>query len=455
VVDSIAKSHCFVYFIHIASIPNFYQLSTMRFSITTALAFSLAGSSLASAGISPASVSENADPGSSFSIDKVITTAEIPPNPDVVLLVDDTGSMGPAIASIKTNLDSVITAVTNAQPTAQFAVTSFGDLAFPNPFTVNQPLTSSVAALTAAVGSLTASGGGDIPEDWINALYEISTGAITFRADSSRIIVLVSDAPSHDPSGGHTLANAIAALTAQSIRVIGVNVQDLDATGQATAVTAATGGVIIGTTADAVTTAIISGLKNLDVLVKPDVVSCDSGLTVLFNPTTAQVTSGTTVTFHEVVMVAADATQDATLHCTVSFLMNGTPGGDAFIQSISVTVNQLGCFLCVPQPGQDVCHPTTSCSPTPFGAMCLTRPGYKADGVADSDVKMQWRMKWPVPGQEHRVAVKPGTSADTLCDPQNTGPDVCKEVVIANCSTTTLDDARYGTDQKVMGEGEL
>jgi hypothetical protein len=427
----------------------------MRFSITTALAFALVGSALANPGVSPASVSENADPGSSFNVDKVVTTAEIPPKPDVVLLVDDTGSMSPTIASIKTNLESVITAVIGVQPSAQFAVTSFGDLAFPNPFTVNQPLTTNVADLKTAVNSLTASGGGDIPEDWINALYKISTGAITFRADSSRIIVLVSDAPSHDPSGGHTLANAISALTAQSIRVIGVNVKDLDSTGQATAVTAATSGVIIGTTADAVTTAIISGLKNLDVLVKPDVVSCNAGLTVVFSPTQAEVGSGTAVTFHEVVMVAADATQDAALHCTVRFLMNGTPGGDAFVQSIAVTVNQMGCFICVPEPGQNVCHPTTSCAPTPFGTMCLTRPGYKADGAADDDVKVQWRMKWPVPGQEHRVAVKPGTSADTLCDPQNTGPDVCKEVVVANCSTAVLEGARYDTDQKVMGEGEL
>ncbi|KIW33602.1 uncharacterized protein PV07_00438 [Cladophialophora immunda] len=427
----------------------------MRFSITAALAFALVGSALSSPGVSPASVSENADPGSSFNIDKVVTTAEIPPKPDVVLLVDVTGSMSPTIDNIKTNLEAVITAVMNVQPSAQFAVASFGDIADPKPFTVLQALTNSVAALQAAVGSLTAGGGGDIPEDWINALYEISTGAIAFRADSSRIVVLISDAPSHDPSGGHTLTNTIGALVSQSIRVIGVNVQDLDSTGQATAVTAATGGIIIGTTADAVTTAIISGLKNLDVLVQPEAVFCDAGLTVLFNPPLAQVSSGTVVTFHEVVMVAADAAQDATLHCNIRFLMNGTPGGATFVQSIDVTVNQMGCFVCAPVPGQNECHPTTSCAPTPFGTMCLTRPGYKADGVADNDVKVQWRMKWPVPGHEHRVAVKPGTSANTLCDPQNTGPDVCKEVVVANCLTAASERARHDSDQKVMGDGEL
>src|SRR5271166_4970246 len=99
----------------------------MRFSTTTALAFALVGSALANPGVSPASVSENADPGSSFNVNKVVTTAKIPPKPDVVLLIDDTGSMSSTIASIKTNLESVITAVIGVQPSAQFAVTSFGD----------------------------------------------------------------------------------------------------------------------------------------------------------------------------------------------------------------------------------------------------------------------------------------------------------------------------------------
>jgi len=87
--------------------------------------------------------------------------------------------------------------------------------------------------------------------------------------------------------------------------------------------------------------------------------------------------------------------------------------------------------------------------------MCLTRPGYKADGARDRDRKVHWRLKWPVPGHEHRVAVKPGTSADTLCDPKNTGPDVCKEVAVGDCPTPPSGGARHETGQIVMSEGEL
>jgi hypothetical protein len=113
------------------------------------------------------------------------------------------------------------------------------------------------------------------------------------------------------------------------------------------------------------------------------------------------------------------------------------------------------CQLCIPYPGQNLCHPTTACSFTPYGNMCLTRPGYKADGAADDDLSVQWRMEWPVPGHEHRVAVFPGRSADTLCDSKNAGPDICKEVSIADCAPPKVGGGRFESsysqaDQKIM-----
>jgi hypothetical protein len=432
----------------------------MRFSNITALAFALVGSVLADPGVSPISVSKDADPGTSFNVDKVVTTPEILPKPDVVLLIDVTLSMGGSIDNIKTNLVTVISDVSRVQPNAQFAVVSFGDFGDPNRFQVDQALTSDPFALQNAVNSLTPAFGDDVPEDWINALFQLSTGAVTFRHGSSRIIVLVSDAPSHEPSNGHTLdSDTIAALQAETIRVIGVNVgtHQLDRDGQATKVTTATGGIVIDSAVDTVTDAIVSGLKNLDVTVKPDSVSCDFGLSVEFAPTETSVNSGAVVVFHETVKVADDAPQDATLQCFVRFLLNGTPGGNTFIQRVAVAVNQMGCFTCDPRPGKNLCHSTTSCGPTPYGTMCLTRPGYKADATDDDNVKVQWRMKWPVPGHEHRVAVVPGTSANTLCNPKNTGPDVCKEVKVADCKKApTPQGARLdNADQQVIDQGEL
>lgn len=232
--------------------------------------------------------------------------------------------------------------------------------------------------------------------------------------------------------------------------------QNLDQLGQASAVTTATGGTIVTSSADAVTGAIVSGLKNLDVTVKPDI-SCDAGLSVNFSPGQILVNSGSVATFHETATISSN-TSAISLHCSIRFLLNGTPGGDAFTQNISVAVNQApkSCFTCSPIPGQNVCHITTSCAPTPYGTMCLTRPGFKADGAKDNDTSVQWRLQWPVKGQEHRVAVRPGTSADTLCSSKWSGPDVCKEVSVAECKTgVAFENLQDEMAQDVLWGGEL
>lgn len=423
----------------------------MHFFSTAAFTFAL-GMAFADPGVSPPSVIKEVEPGKSFTIDKKVTTPIIPPKPDVVLLIDVTYSMKSSIANIKTNMINVISEVSKVQRDAQFAVVSYGDFADPNRFTVNQGLTNNAIALQNAVNSLTAELGGDEDEDWINALYQLSTGALTYRPDSSRIIVLIGDAASHEPSNGHSLdGDTLAALSKQKIRVIGVNVGlgQLDKHKQASKVTSATGGSIVDSAPETVTKAIVTGLKNLDVTVK-SVISCDGGLSATLDPSDAKVSSGEVVTFKETVKVAVDAPQNTTRQCFVSFTLNNTPGGASFVQVVSIRIPQMSCFTCNPHPGSNKCHITTSCTPTPFGNMCLTRPGYKADSTEDDNTKVQWRMKWPVPGHEHRVAVLPGKSADTLCDKKNSGPDVCKEVSVYDCTrVVSLSNDINFSDQQV------
>ncbi|KAK1832043.1 hypothetical protein QBC39DRAFT_381923 [Podospora conica] len=435
----------------------------MHISSVIAVALALVRASLAEPGVTPASVKRDADPGTTFNINKVVTTFEIPPKPDVVLLVDVTGSMSSTIDNIKANLGSVISTVTGTQPSAQFAVVSFGDLddGPDRGFKVVEGLTSNVGRLQDAVNSLSAGGGGDEAEDWINALFQIAgADAISFRSGSSPIVVLVGDAPSHDPSppsGGQTLISAIGALLDRRIRVIAVDVGRLDGDGQASKVTSATGGSILPSDANKVSAAIVSGLSNIDVQIVPSVQSCSSGLSLVFNPLALTIGSGGTATFQETAVIAPNAAQTKSLSCTVQFLLNGTPGGPKFVQNVTVAVNQMGCFTCDPAPGKNKCHITTSCGPTPFGNQCLTRPGFKADGADDGDVKVQWRLKWP--GHEHRVAVKPGTASNALCDGKNTGKDMCKEVKVAGCEVSGPGVSQVGGGggwgQVVLGDAEL
>ncbi|NJP33972.1 VWA domain-containing protein [Micromonospora thermarum] len=312
----------------------------------TAVVTGLAGPALAAPGVSPPAVDQAADPGTTIDVDKVVSTPPIPPKPDVVLLVDTTGSMGGAIANVRANLQQVITDVRSAQPGAQFAVASYRDTGDgAELFRVRQDLTDDATALQNAVNGLAAGGGGDAPEAWVNALFEVSDGAVTYRSGSSRLVVLVGDAPSHDPSNGRTLAQATAALQADDARVLAVDVTGgaggLDATGQATAVTTATGGQLVGSSPSTVTAAILAGLRDLDVTVTPTVTSCDAGLSVSFDAASRTQQSGTDVPFAETITVAAGATQGAVLHCTVDFLLNGLSGGSAFTQTITVRVNDV------------------------------------------------------------------------------------------------------------------
>ncbi|MFI7576944.1 VWA domain-containing protein [Micromonospora sp. NPDC049497] len=312
----------------------------------TAMVTALAVPAAAAPGVSPAVVDRDADPGTSIPVSKVVSTPPIPPKPDVVLLVDTTGSMGGAIANVRTNLQQVITDVRAAQPSAQFAVASYRDTGDgAELFRVRQNLTGDAVALQAAVDGLAAGGGGDTPEAWVNALVEVSEGAVAYRSGSSRIVVLVGDAPSHDPSNGRTLAQAGAALQADEARVIAVNVAGaaggLDATGQATTVVAATGGQLVDSSPDTVTAALLAGLRDLDVTVTPSVTSCDPGLSVTFDAASRTQQSGTDVPFAETITVAGDAAQGAVLHCTVDFLLDGVSAGAPFVQTISVRVNDV------------------------------------------------------------------------------------------------------------------
>ncbi|HET9014226.1 MAG TPA: vWA domain-containing protein, partial [Thermomicrobiaceae bacterium] len=223
-------------------------------------------------GVDPSSVSQNLNPGATYAVTKTVHTPAIPPNPDIVFLSDTTGSMGPTIANVQANIASIANTVLTAQPTAQFAVAEYKDgdpnscPSDPFAFKLDQGLTSTVADVSTAVSSWSASGGCDTPESQLYALDQLATGAVTFRPNSTRIIVWFGDSSGHDPALGVTLSDAISALQAANIRVIAIPVNSgagdgLDATGQATAITTATGGELMpAATPDQVSGAILSGL---------------------------------------------------------------------------------------------------------------------------------------------------------------------------------------------------
>ncbi|HET8595430.1 MAG TPA: vWA domain-containing protein [Intrasporangium sp.] len=332
---------------------------TLRRSLLTVLATALLGAapSVALAGVSPSAVDDDLDPGSSIHVTKTVSTPVVPPRPDIVFVVDSTGSMGPAIANVQSQLNTIVSTVKAQQADAQFAVTDYKDVADgAGVFTVRSDLTGDPAAAQAAINGISAGGGGDTPEAQLNALWQVGAGGnrISFRPGSSRVVVWFGDASGHDPSMGHTLADAVTSLQGVSAKVVAINVaggDGLNATGQATAVTSATGGQFFpSVAAGSLSQAILEGLTNLPVTVTA-ATTCDPGLSVSFSPSLPRtVTSGSDLVLEETISVAPDARQGSTLTCTTRFKLNGADAGEDFVQRVAIAVN-------------DVTPPTVACGP--------------------------------------------------------------------------------------------
>ncbi|WP_371624745.1 VWA domain-containing protein [Streptomyces sp. NBC_01116] len=330
--------------------------------------------------VTPATLEEALDPGGSTGVDKQVRTPAIPPRPDVVLLVDGTGSMKNPIEDVQKGLNDITKTVLAEQPESRFAVATYGD-EIDDPtaeFAVFQELTDNMKEVEDGVKQLNTSRGFKSKgpsEDWIYALWKVANGAdgkTVFREGASPVVVLVGDASSHDPSNGIPFQEAVFALQDAGVRVIAVDVTTEDGDGlngdgyssptyqdpyhepdQAKRIVAATGGrMLSGIPDDGVTEAVIEGFQNLPTSVGYRLDACDPHLTVALDPPTRQLTSGETAHFAETVDVAEDAPQGTTLTCTVQFLL-GTqvPGTDSvgpaavadpdFQQQISIAVNDV------------------------------------------------------------------------------------------------------------------
>jgi hypothetical protein len=178
------------------------------------------------------------NPGQTF--DETITVT-VPPSAgtgkaDVYFLADTTGSMGSVLAAVQAGANTVLAALNGLGLDLAFGVGNYKDFppAAPSPFTHQLAPTNVAATVAAAIGSWSATGGGDLPEGQFIALNQLAQapgGSIGWRAGARRIIVWIGDAPGHDPvctavSGGVTTiteASLTAALVAQNIAVLAIS----------------------------------------------------------------------------------------------------------------------------------------------------------------------------------------------------------------------------------------
>ncbi|MFC1969324.1 hypothetical protein ACFLVF_02410 [Chloroflexota bacterium] len=353
--------------------------------VLIAMVLLLGLSSPVMAEVDPAEMTKNMMPGESETIIKKVTTSEIPPLIDIILLEDETASFSDDIATLKALAPDIWDAIVLSGVDFTMGVFGFGDFArqqegwgAPGDHVVHrhQDLTATKATFVAGVNSLSASGGGDFEEAQLEALHYIATPLThpaidsnnngstadpedtpagqqpTWRPGAQRVILLVTDALCHvtgDPpppgwpgdAGTTSVAVTGGILDAAHINVIGLVPGGAGTNACVDALAAATGGTVQATTdtGESIKAAILSGLEQLTT----DVwwtVNADPGLTVELSPDVHyDVPGGSTVNFTETITVDGAAPVGATLTATVTFWANSYPAEGAIAGEQTITVN--------------------------------------------------------------------------------------------------------------------
>jgi|GEM_PF-5370378 hypothetical protein len=127
---------------------------------------------------------------------------------DVLLLFDVTSSMGKQLSLAKSQIDQLITTVQADIPDSRFGFGSFADYPIygnsrDSPWDLNQSLTNDARLVRQRIAEVPLQDGGDGAESYARALFEAGDiAAIGWRDTASRLIILVGDAPAHDPDPG-------------------------------------------------------------------------------------------------------------------------------------------------------------------------------------------------------------------------------------------------------------
>jgi Mg-chelatase subunit ChlD len=173
--------------------------------------------------------------GQKSSVEVQLTAARQPSRAqlDLVLLVDATGSMGDEIDKLKSSLRSITDEVARlpSHPDLCLGLVAYRDRgdAF---FVRSHDLTNDVNAFQGVLNALQAAAGGDEPEAMNEALHE-AVHHISWRGNqTTRLVVLVADAPPHLDYGGPQYDDDMLAALGKGIKLMAVGASGLNKQGE-------------------------------------------------------------------------------------------------------------------------------------------------------------------------------------------------------------------------------
>jgi hypothetical protein len=186
---------------------------------------------------------------------------------DLCFVIDSTSSMSDDISSVKSAASAIITSLSEDYKDMRIAVMDYED----NPDGTNggeydhltyvySAFTDDLTAANTAVQAITLGYGADYPEAVMTALMTALSGSGigAWREDAERQIIIMGDAPGHDPedwSGGYSYSDVISYIGSMAYPV-GINTLMIGSSSEATAQFAGFSGASGGgayTTADAST----------------------------------------------------------------------------------------------------------------------------------------------------------------------------------------------------------
>ncbi len=152
---------------------------------------------------------------------------------DLVFLMDATGSMGDEIAKLKTSVRDIADQIARmpGQPDLCLGLVAYRDHG--DEFLVRRTdLTNDLPAFQSVLGRLRADNGGDEPEA-LNQALQTAVDDIAWRGPgTTRMVVLIADAPPHLDQGGPYYDQSTAAALARGIKLHAVGASGLNPQGE-------------------------------------------------------------------------------------------------------------------------------------------------------------------------------------------------------------------------------